>query len=65
MLPESVAKRVVDEGIALGDAMDVYAGLKGVRDSQGAWGVLTQGLITRQDSYRIAVINAFAGLLSK
>jgi len=65
VLPESVAKRVVDEGIALGDAMDVYAGLKGVRDSQGAWGVLTQGLITRQDSYRIAVINAFAGLLSK
>src|SRR5579859_2213478 len=28
LLPESVAKRVVEEGIALGDAMDVYAGLK-------------------------------------
>jgi inosine/xanthosine triphosphatase len=65
LLPESVAKRVVDEGIALGDAMDEYAGLSGVRDSEGAWGVLTHGLITRQHSYRIAVINAFAGFLSK
>ncbi len=65
LLPELVARRVVEDGIELGDAMDAYAGLSGVRDAQGAWGVLTHGLITRQDSYRISVINAFAGFLSK
>jgi inosine/xanthosine triphosphatase len=63
LLPESIAKRVVEDGIELSDGMDAYAGFSGVRDAQGAWGVLTHGLITRQDSYRIAVINAFASFL--
>jgi non-canonical (house-cleaning) NTP pyrophosphatase len=31
-----------------------------VRDSQGAWGILTKNLINRQESFRIAVISAFA-----
>jgi inosine/xanthosine triphosphatase len=63
MLPELLAKRVVDDGVELADAIDEYAGLTGVRDAQGAWGVLTRGLITRQDSYRTALISAFASLL--
>ena len=36
------------------------AGEQGIRDAQGAWGVLTRNLITRQDVLRTAVINAFA-----
>jgi inosine/xanthosine triphosphatase len=60
LLPEVLAARVVDEGVELAKAMDAFASQQGVRDAQGAWGVLTGNLITRQDAFRIAVINAFA-----
>ena len=63
MLPELLAKSVVDEGVELSEAIDAYAGGRGIRDAQGAWGVLTGNLITRQDSFRFAVINAFAPFL--
>lgn len=63
-LPEPLAARVVDQGVELAEAIDVYAGQTGVRDAQGAWGVLTHNLITRQDSYRIALISAFASLIT-
>jgi len=63
-LPEPLATRVVDEGVELAEAIDAYAGQTGVRDAQGAWGVLTHNLITRQDSYRIALISAFASLVT-
>lgn len=59
-LPESLAKRVVDEGVELSEAIDAFAGSHGIRDAQGAWGVLTGNLITRQDAFRIAAINALA-----
>jgi inosine/xanthosine triphosphatase len=59
-LPEPLAKRVVDEGVELSEAIDAFAGSHGVRDAQGAWGVLTGNLITRQDAFRIAAINALA-----
>ena len=64
LLPEPLVKSVVGEGIELSEAIDAFAGGRGIRDAQGAWGVLTGNLITRQDSYRIAVINAFAPFLS-
>jgi len=63
-LPEGLAKRVVDEGIELAAAIDEFAGGQAIRDAQGAWGVLTGNLITRRDSYRIAVISAFASILN-
>jgi inosine/xanthosine triphosphatase len=63
-LPEPLATRVVDNGVELAEAIDAFAGQTGVRDAQGAWGVLTHNLITRQDSYRIALISAFGSLLT-
>jgi inosine/xanthosine triphosphatase len=60
LLPEPLVESVVDEGVELSEAIDVFADGHGIRDAQGAWGVLTGYLITRRDSYRIAVINAFA-----
>jgi non-canonical (house-cleaning) NTP pyrophosphatase len=60
LLPEELAQQVVDEGVELGVAIDAFAGGHGIRDAQGAWGVLTRNMITRQDAFRTAVINAFA-----
>ena len=58
-LPDALAKRVVDEGVELSEAIDEFAGGQGIRDGQGAWGVLTRGIMNRQDAFRVAVINAF------
>jgi inosine/xanthosine triphosphatase len=59
-MPEALAARVLDEGVELAQAIDAFAGGRGIRDAQGAWGVLTGNLITRQEAFRAAVINAFA-----
>lgn len=59
-LPDALAKEVLDRGTELAQAIDAYTGMRGIRDSQGAWGVLTRNLIDRQESFRIAVISAFA-----
>jgi len=64
LLPERLAEQVVDNGVELAEAIDAFAGGSGIRDAQGAWGVLT-GNITRQDAFRIAVINAFAPFLNR
>lgn len=60
LLPDALARQVVDEGVELGVAIDGFAEGHGIRDAQGAWGVLTRNLITRQDAFRVAVMNAFA-----
>jgi inosine/xanthosine triphosphatase len=60
LLPEALAAEVLDCGVELSHAIEAYTGIQGVRDSQGAWGVLTKNLIDRQESFRIAVISAFA-----
>jgi inosine/xanthosine triphosphatase len=59
-LPEALVKKVVDEGVELSAAIDEFAGEAGIRDAQGAWGILTGNLITRQDAFRVSFINAFA-----
>lgn len=60
LVPEPLARRVVDDGVELSEAIDAFAGGRGIRDAQGAWGVLSRNLITRQDAFRVAVISAFA-----
>jgi len=60
LIPAPLAVEHLDRGVELAAAIDAYAGGQGIRDAQGAWGVLTRNLITRQDAFRIAVINAFA-----
>ncbi len=60
LLPEVLARQVLDHGVELSVAIDAYAGGRGIRDAQGAWGLLTGDLITRQEAFRIAVIHAFA-----
>ena len=60
LLPEALAIEVLDRGSELSNAIEAYTGIQRVRDSQGAWGILTKNLINRQESFRIAVISAFA-----
>lgn len=60
LIPEPLAARVLDDGVELAQAIDEFAGAKGIRDAQGAWGVFTRNMITRQDAFRVALINAFA-----
>jgi inosine/xanthosine triphosphatase len=59
-LPEALAHEVLENGVELAVAIDRFAGTVGIRDAQGAWGVLSGNFITRQEAFRIAVIAAFA-----
>jgi inosine/xanthosine triphosphatase len=59
-LPEALAEEVLSRGTELSVAIDQFAGAAGIRDGQGAWGVLSKKLISRQDSFRLAIVAAFA-----
>ena len=59
-VPMALADRVLSAGVELAAAIDEFAGAVGIRDGQGAWGVLSRNLISRQDSFRAATIAAFA-----
>ena len=59
-IPEALAEEVVIRGTELSAAIDAFAGQAGIRDAQGAWGVLSGNLILRQESFRVAVVAAFA-----
>jgi non-canonical (house-cleaning) NTP pyrophosphatase len=65
LMPEPLVTSVVDDGIDLSEAIDAFAGGHGIRDAQGAWGVLTDNLVTRQNSFRISIINAFAPFFTR
>ena len=64
-LPETLAEEVFVRGTELSIAIDKFAGEAGIRDAQGAWGVLSGNKITRQDAFRVALIAAFAPLLNR
>jgi len=59
-LPEALAHEVLENGIELSIAIDKFAGAVGIRDAQGAWGVLSNNFITLQEAFRVAVVAAFA-----
>ena len=59
-VPEALAREVLEKGVELSVAIDSFAGAVGIRDAQGAWGVLSSGLISRTEAFRIAVVAAFA-----
>ncbi len=59
-LPQPLAREVLENRIELALAIDRFAGAVGIRDAQGAWGVLSGNFITRQEAFRVAVIAAFA-----
>jgi inosine/xanthosine triphosphatase len=59
-VPEALALEVLEKGVELSVAIDRFAGAIGIRDAQGAWGILSAGLIDRTEAFRVAVVAAFA-----
>ena len=59
-VPPRIAAHVERTGRTLGEIMDEVAGERDVRSRQGAWGVLTRGLLTRAMSFEAALVAAFA-----
>jgi inosine/xanthosine triphosphatase len=63
LLPDSIARRVLQDGHELGEAMDEYANTQDVKRGKGAIGILTRGLLDRQGAYEYIVKLALARLL--
>ncbi|MCF7890630.1 inosine/xanthosine triphosphatase [Candidatus Bipolaricaulota bacterium] len=63
LLPESIADRIRN-GEELGPVMDEVTGRIGVKEGEGAIGVFTDGIITRKDAYRNALVFALAKYLN-
>lgn len=61
-LPERIAA-LVRGGLELGHAMDRVTGERDVKHGAGAVGILTAGLVSRQDAYEVLVAYALAPLL--
>jgi len=59
LLPGPLAEAVL-AGEDLASAIDRFAGERDVRSRQGAFGVLTAGLVSRADAYAQAVVTALA-----
>jgi inosine/xanthosine triphosphatase len=62
-LPDRVA-RLVRDGVELGHAMDALTGERNVKQGVGAVGILTAGLVTRQQAYEVLVAYALVPFLS-
>ena len=59
-VPPPIVARVEGTGRELGEVIDEVAGSSDVRSREGAWGVLSRGLLTRAMSFETALIAAFA-----
>lgn len=62
-LPARVAA-LVREGMELGHAMDAVTGEHNVKQGLGAVGILTAGLVTRQQAYEVILAYAMGPLLT-
>jgi len=62
-LPERIAA-LVRGGLELGDAMDRMTGAHDVKRGAGAVGILTGGLVSRQQAYEVLVAYALAPFLA-
>jgi inosine/xanthosine triphosphatase len=63
-LPEVVAN-MVHNGLELATVMDELSGMKNTREDLGAFGILTNNIFTRHDSFKEAVVLACAPFYHK
>ena len=59
-VPPEIVKGVVEGRRELGVVIDEITGGRDIRSKQGAWGVLSEDLVTRSMSFELALIAAFA-----
>jgi len=59
-VPPSISDPVIDRGTELGIVMDRVVNQAETRVAKGTWGILTRDILTRQHSFVIALIAAFA-----
>jgi len=64
-IPTALSHDVFHKGIELGIAIDAFAQQADVRSNQGTFGILTNDLITREDSFEISAIFAFTPMLNR
>jgi inosine/xanthosine triphosphatase len=64
-IPQALTDAVVRGGADLGKVIDIFAEQNDVRSNQGTWGILTCDLITREDSFELAALNALAPFFNK
>lgn len=62
MLPSRVAHHL-QTGMELGQAMDIFSGQSNTKHKDGAIGILTDGLVSRQTAYETIIKMALAPLL--
>ncbi|MGI8783607.1 MAG: DUF84 family protein [Acidobacteriota bacterium] len=65
LVPRRIADRVIDRGIELGVVIDEFADESNIRSRQGTWGILTGDILTRKQSFVVALIAAFAPFYNK
>jgi non-canonical (house-cleaning) NTP pyrophosphatase len=63
-LPESLARSLFTDRIDLGVAIDAFSQKNDIRNKQGTWGILTNDLYTREDSFEEATVNAAAPIFN-
>ncbi len=64
-VPAAVAREVLENKKELGEVIDYFAGRKDVRDKDGAFGVFSLGLLSRQQALELALIGALAPFYHK
>jgi inosine/xanthosine triphosphatase len=57
-LPKQLSDAVIEEGMELSAAIDRFSSLSDVRSKQGTYGILTDDLVTREDSFELATLFA-------
>jgi inosine/xanthosine triphosphatase len=63
-LPEVIVAEIAGKGRSLAEVIDELSGKQDVRSSEGAWGILTGGRLTREMVFQRALLNAFAPFYS-
>jgi inosine/xanthosine triphosphatase len=64
-VPMAVAREVLENKKELGEVIDYFAGRKDVRNQDGAFGVFSLGLLSRQQALELALIGALAPFYHK
>lgn len=57
-LPEELSYEVINRGVELGIAIDAFSQQTDVRSGKGTFGILTNDLISREDSFELSSIFA-------